>query len=132
MKVGRIIAQARAAKRMTQAQLAEATGMSLEWVKQVETGRTAHPREESLQRAALALDIPVSDLLHAVEREQEAVRAQPSEERSQALYASFMGLQRLSPRRLREVKHLIDTFIEMDEQEFQSVPSGWRSVDDPE
>jgi len=131
MAVGKVIAQARKERRMTQAQLAEATGMSLEWVKQVETGRTLAPREDSLRKTAAALDIPVSDLLNAVEAAQEATRTQPTEEQGQALYASFMGLQRLSPRRLREVQKLIEAFIEMDERDFQSVRSG-TSTDDPE
>jgi len=50
---------------MTQIELADAIGMSQEWVTKVETGRIATPRPATLRKLADALRLNLADLIIA-------------------------------------------------------------------
>lgn len=56
------LALLRAKKGLTQAQLAERSGVSLSVVSAIETGRSRRPQLRSLSRLAHALEIDVRDL----------------------------------------------------------------------
>ena len=116
----KVLVGLRTEKGWSQAKLAEEAGVSVDWVKKVETGRTAAPYTTTLRKVADALGVPASELTEAVQYGQSRRAMQPHPEQSEDLMASFMGLQRLTPRRLRETRRMIEMFADMDEQEFQS------------
>lgn len=63
MKIGDRIKAARKAAKLTQEQLAERSGISWGYLRQLETNRRLNPTGETLQALAVALDMTVDALL---------------------------------------------------------------------
>lgn len=120
--IGMALKQQRAKLGMSQEEFADLIGMSLDWVRSVESGRTKRPRVESLMRVADALRISPTVLLGEDEDIQQQYEESQymSPERVQVLNASFHTLQRLSWPRLREVQRFLEVFAEMSDDEFQN------------
>lgn len=120
--VGDAIRKARRDKGWSQQLLADRAGLSLDWVRSTESGRTTNPRMETVAKAALALGVSADSLVLG---EPEATPLPDgvtyiSPERMQVLNASFLTLQRLSPKGLEAASEFLEVFARMDEEEFQN------------
>lgn len=63
MEVGKIIREARRAKRLTQAELGSIVGVQKSAIAKYESGRVVNIKRSTLQKLAIALDLKGSDLI---------------------------------------------------------------------
>lgn len=117
--IGQAISKARRAKGWTQEDMAGYADVSLEWVRGVEQERVKHPRAENVAKAARALGIEPSSLFSGEAVVLDADDNGISVERVQALNASLLTMQKLSPRRFAEVQRLIEYMHGLDQEDFQ-------------
>lgn len=66
-RFGVALKRARVARKMTQAQLGELSGIGRTHVNRIETGETYRPTDETIDKLAAALDMTTDDLLANVE-----------------------------------------------------------------
>lgn len=111
--------EARHRKGWSQPEAAEHIGMSVDWVRKVETGRTVRPHIDALLRAAHALDVPPARLVPGYEAVEETSVEYIPKEQVDALNASMRSLRKLSPSGLKVAERFLETFAKMDEDEFQ-------------
>lgn len=118
--LAQLIKSRRAALGLTQEDLAERVNMSQRWVSAVETGEVAAPRIDVMRRLASVLGVPIEDLFVAAgiastpagarKIMEDAPEYDPSldaplteEERSFLANVMFLGLDEMSPRKLRRM-----------------------------
>lgn len=117
--MGKAIAALRKEQHLTQQELAQRSGVSLEWVRGVEQGRVQNPRMPFVIRVADVLGVDPVKLASGDMVRQDA-RASPtlSADQIQSINASLATMQRLSPRRLADVQKMIEFFAALDEDDF--------------
>lgn len=120
--VGMGVKKARTAKGWTQQELAERADISLDWVRSVESGRSLNPRLTTLAQAAAALGVTAESLMNGepAPADDPSIGRYVTPEQVQVLNASFMMLQRLSPRGLKAAHDFLEVFARMDDDEFQN------------
>lgn len=118
--IGQTIKEARLRKGLTQPQLAERAGMSVDWVRKVEYGRTVRPHIDALLSTARALDIPPAQLIPGYEEVDDIAVEYIPKDQVDSLNASMRALRKLSPERLKAAEQFLETFARMDDEEFQN------------
>ena len=114
------VAQARKRKGWTQEQLAEHIGMSVDWVRKVEGGRSRRPQYDSLLRTASALDLEPTELIPGYKGAPIGEVEYLPLEQVESINASLRSLRKMSPEGLRAAEKFLETFARMDEDEFQN------------
>lgn len=118
--MGKAIAALRSEQHLTQQELAQRAGVSLEWVRGVEQGRVQNPRMPFVIRVADVLGVdPIGLASGDMERPEASASPTLSADQIQSINASLATMQKLSRRRLSEVQRMIEFFAALDEDEFQ-------------
>ena len=94
----------RMGKTMTQADLADAAGVSVGAIKLIEGGTSKRPYPDTVKALATALDVSPEELISGrVERDSVG----DSDQRTRALGASFRSLRKMSLEQLREAEEYL-------------------------